>query len=281
MLLCGFCNSTVTTHQPLASVHDHPIPNKQRKRGHFMMRSATMIVVVIFVLIIFKSMTVTLSSLRFTSSESTLLRLWFDSSNVFSTINSSLSVVLASVWLYAHPSVTQPDIKVDLSSGEDRENRHKLRNTGIVDSWSSLMKPSINPQPCNIISSFPLSTDKTIEGKIINNNFNHRNGQYAPNNTQLRSSVKYGQHGNRKDQTAIANQKRQLNSVHTIKQSPCNENPPLLYNILTNGKVYYDGGQWFHMAESLLLHFGKLRRLQRLVSDMNSSIVYYNFDQGK
>jgi hypothetical protein len=54
--------------------------------------------------------------------------------------------------------------------------------------------------------------------------------------------------------------------------------PAMFLNIKTRTKVYYDGGQWFHMAENL---FAQFSQVQATHQRLNSSVIVLNFDQGE
>ena len=60
----------------------------------------------------------------------------------------------------------------------------------------------------------------------------------------------------------------------------CNwkSNDPVLFNLQTKMGVNYDAGHWFHMAENFMTYHSILRAQKRL---SNSSIIYFNFDDGK
>lgn len=76
--------------------------------------------------------------------------------------------------------------------------------------------------------------------------------------------------------------KSQLDSsnLNQLKHSYCQwtTSMPILYNIKTKLGVTYDAGHWFHMAENIMVQHSILRSKNELA---NSSLIYYNFDQGK
>lgn len=52
---------------------------------------------------------------------------------------------------------------------------------------------------------------------------------------------------------------------------------PILLNLKTKMRVFYDGGQWYHMAENYLVQHSLLSNQNRLI---DGKYVWYNFDKG-
>lgn len=61
-----------------------------------------------------------------------------------------------------------------------------------------------------------------------------------------------------------------------VRCSP-NEDSPVLVNLKTKMKVYYDGDQWFHMAETFSVQHSILKSQGRLIDGRR---IWYNFDSG-
>lgn len=54
------------------------------------------------------------------------------------------------------------------------------------------------------------------------------------------------------------------------------QDSPTLVSLHTKLRIYYDGGQWFHMAENFLVQHAILSQKDEL---LQAKHVYYNFDQ--
>ena len=71
-----------------------------------------------------------------------------------------------------------------------------------------------------------------------------------------------------------------ISSLYTFNNvSKCfpNDESPTLIALRTRLNVFYDGSQWFHMAENYLVQHSLLQANQRLVSQKS---VVYSFDSG-
>lgn len=298
---CMPCSNLSSTISMVCGVRDSSQSNQKnqqkKKRGRFIMLSLLALTLLMLVILIFKGMTVTLVTLRLSThgknndganSAKTLWKLWMKG-NIWSAMSSSFSTVFANIWYISHPI---PTVALSSSSGTTSTHRQSnsrssdSSNSGLLGEWPAFMQPSsIQPLSCQLITHITNHTQSTTNNihathshLSSNKHFNASNSHYLRDPTHYKGSVK-------------TRRTQDIRNIGDSSGGECDENVPLFYNIQTNGKVYYDGGQWFHMAENLLIHFSTLRRNHRLISSNESAssgknptpgvTAYYNFDQGK